>query len=111
MTEPANASSSGGDARPTGDTQQLANQAKQLANDAQAIKGQLQQGGVQAKDLKPVDDVIKALRDMTNEKNLQNPEGSAGALCNRGREVQDARVRDPQARGHDQRAAVPVGLR
>jgi len=75
MTNQQNASSAGGDARPTGDTKQLANQAKQLANDAQAIKGQLQSAGVQAKDLKPVDDVIKALKDMTNEKNLQNPKG------------------------------------
>ena len=28
-----------------------------------------------AKDLVPVDDVVKALRDSSNEKNLQNPKG------------------------------------
>ena len=75
MTMQQNASSAGGDARPTGDPRQIANQAKQLSNDVQAIRGDLQRAGVQAKDLKPVDDVLKALRDMTNEKNLQNPKG------------------------------------
>ena len=75
MTQQQNASSSGGDARPTSDSRQLANQAKQLATDAQNIRGDLQRAGVQAKDLKPVDDVIKALKDMTTEKNLQNPKG------------------------------------
>ena len=75
MTNQQNASSSGGDARPTGDSRQVANQAKQLANDAQQIRGDLQRAGVQAKDFKPVDDVIKALQNMTNEKNLQNPKG------------------------------------
>ena len=75
MTQQQNASSSGGDARPNGDPRQLANQARNLANDAQQIRGDLQRAGVQARDLKPVDDVIKALRDMTDANKLQNPKG------------------------------------
>ena len=75
MTNSRDAGSGGGDARPNGDPRQLANQAKQLATDAQQIRGDLQRAGVQAKDLKPVDDVIKALRDMTSEQKLQNPKG------------------------------------
>ena len=65
----------GGDARPGTDTRQIANQAKNLANDAQQVKQQLQQAGVPPKDLAPVDDVVKALRDLSNEKNLKNPAG------------------------------------
>jgi len=71
----ANQSNSMGDARPNGDTKQLANTAKNLANQAQDVRNQLQQAGVAPKDLAPVDDVVKALRDLTNEKNLQNPKG------------------------------------
>jgi len=63
------------DARPNGDVRQLANQAKQLAGDAQSIRNQLQKAGVNPKDLTPVDDVVKALQALGNEKNLQNPAG------------------------------------
>ena len=54
---------------------QLANQARQLANDAQDVRRQLQQSGIAPKELTPVDDVVKALRELGNEKNLQNPQG------------------------------------
>jgi hypothetical protein len=54
---------------------QLANQARQLASDAQTVRRQLQQAGVPPKDLTPVDDVVKALQQLGNEKNLQNPAG------------------------------------
>jgi hypothetical protein len=73
-TQPSQ-SSAGGDARPNGDTRQLANQARQLATDAQNVKNQLQKAGVAPKDLQPVDDVVKALQNLGNEKNLQNPAG------------------------------------
>ena len=65
----------GGDARPGMDTRQIANQAKNLANDAQNVKQQLQKAGVPPKDLTAVDDVVKALRDLGNEKNLKDPAG------------------------------------
>jgi hypothetical protein len=39
------------------------------------VKNQLQKAGVAPKDLQPVDDVIKALQALGNEKNLQNPAG------------------------------------
>jgi negative regulator of replication initiation len=54
---------------------QIASQARQLANDASDVKRQLQQAGVAPKDLTPVDDVVKALQALGNEKNLQNPKG------------------------------------
>jgi hypothetical protein len=69
------ASTSSGDARPGGDVRQLANQARQLATDAQNVRRQLQQSGVPPKDLTPVDEVVKALQQLGNEKNLQNPAG------------------------------------
>jgi hypothetical protein len=69
-----NQSSSAGDARPDG-TRQIASQARQLASDAQAVRRQLQQAGIAPKDLTPVDDVVKALQALGNEKNLQNPSG------------------------------------
>ena len=74
----ASASSAGGDARPNlrqGDIRQWTNQARQLANDAQDVRRQLQQAGVASKDLQPVDEVVKALRALGDEKNYQNPEG------------------------------------
>jgi hypothetical protein len=58
-----------------GDLRQIANQARQLASDAQDVRRQLQQAGVPPKDLTPVDDVVKALQQLGNEKNLQNPTG------------------------------------
>jgi len=66
--------SGGGDARP-GDARQLAAQARQLATDAQNVRQQLQKAGVPQKDLTPVDDVVKALQNLGNEKNAQNPAG------------------------------------
>jgi hypothetical protein len=70
-----NASTSAGDARPGNDRRQIASQARQLANDAQTVRRQLQQAGVASKDLTPVDDVVKALRDLGDEKKLENPAG------------------------------------
>ena len=55
------------------DLRQLANQAKQLASDANDVRRQLQQAGINQKDLVPVDEVVKALNALGNEKNLQNP--------------------------------------
>ena len=69
-----NPSGSSADARPGG-LRQIANQARQLADDAQDVRRQLQQAGIAPKDLAPVDDVVKALRELGNEKNLQNPTG------------------------------------
>ena len=74
MSDSPNSNSSG-DARPGTDLRQLANQARQLANDAQDVRRQLQQAGIAPKELTPVDDVVKALRELGNEKNLQNPQG------------------------------------
>ena len=70
-----NQSQTGGDARPGQDDRQIANQARNLANDAQQVRQQLQQAGVPPKDLAPVDDVVKALRALGDEKNLKNPAG------------------------------------
>jgi hypothetical protein len=39
------------------------------------VRRQLQQAGIAPKELTPVDDVVKALRELGNEKNLQNPQG------------------------------------
>jgi len=55
-----------------GDVRQWANQATQLANDTQALRNQLQQAGVGGKDLQPVDEVVKALRALGDERNYQN---------------------------------------
>jgi len=46
-----------------------------LQQQAQTVRNQLQQAGVANKDLAPIDDVVKALGAMSNEKNLQNPTG------------------------------------
>jgi flagellar motor protein MotB len=54
---------------------QIANQARQLATDAADVRRQLSQAGVQPKDLAPVDDVVKALQALGNEKSPQNPKG------------------------------------
>jgi len=64
----------GGDARPdlAGNTvRQWRDQARNLANDAQDLRRQLQSSGV--KDLAPVDDVIKALRAMDSDKFASDP--------------------------------------
>jgi hypothetical protein len=55
-----------------GDVRQWANQARQLANDTQTLRNQLQQAGVGGKDLMPVDEVVKALRALGDERNYQN---------------------------------------
>ena len=65
----------GSDARPGADWRQIANQARQLANDAQDVRRQLQQAGIAPKDLTPVDDVVNALRALGDDKNLKNPKG------------------------------------
>ena len=73
QNQAANQSMSSGDSRPDG--RQIANQARQLANDAADVGRQLRAAGVSQKDLTPVDDVVKALRAMSDEKNLKNPTG------------------------------------
>ena len=55
------------------DLKQLANQAKQLASDANDVRRALQQAGVNQKDLVPVDEVVKALNALGNENNLKTP--------------------------------------
>jgi hypothetical protein len=57
-----------------GDVRQWANSARQLANDAQDLRRALQQGGVDGKDLQPVDEVVKALRALGDEKSYTNPQ-------------------------------------
>jgi hypothetical protein len=52
---------------------QIANQARQLAQEAQDVRRQLQQAGVGGRDLAPVDEVVKALRALGNEQNLLKP--------------------------------------
>ncbi len=54
-----------------GEVRQWANQANQLANDTQNLRRQLQQGGVNAGDLQAVDEVVKALRALGDERNYQ----------------------------------------
>ena len=71
---------SGGDSRPglnRGDIQQMANSAQQLLNDAMQLQHQLMQSGANAKDLQPVDDVIKGLKSLSNEKSYADPLGLA----------------------------------
>jgi len=77
----------GGDARPgmgTGDPRQLRNQAGQLAADAQELRRQLQDAGGSAQDLQAVDEVLRALRGLSNEAGNGTPTGlsdlSAAAL-------------------------------
>jgi hypothetical protein len=53
----------------------MANQANNLADDAQRVRRQLQQAGVNARDLVPVDEVVKALRALGDEKAYNNPTG------------------------------------
>jgi hypothetical protein len=74
MNQDPNQMNSSGDSRP-GDRRQIANQARQLANDAAEAGRALRQAGVSQRDLQPVDDVVKALRALSDEKNLQNPAG------------------------------------
>ena len=72
---PAGPGQAGGDARPgmnRGEVRQWANQASQLANDTQNLRRQLQQGGVNAGDLQAVDEVVKALRALGDERNYQS---------------------------------------
>ena len=73
-------SSDGGDARPNGqfnpsDLRQIRNTANQLAGDVQQLRQQLQQGGADAPSLRSVDDVVKGLRDVGNEKSNADPRG------------------------------------
>ena len=75
MTMSPNDRGGGGDARPGADWRQLQNQARNLANDAADVRRQLQQAGIAPKDLTPVDDVVKALRELGGDKALNNPKG------------------------------------
>ncbi len=73
---PQGSRNASGDARPElsqGQVRQWTNQANQLANDAQDVKKQLQQAGVNPRDLTPVDDVIKALRALGDAKSYNDP--------------------------------------
>jgi hypothetical protein len=65
----------GGDSRPGADWRQIQNSARNLANDAADVRRQLQQAGVAQKDLVPVDDILKALRDLGSDQGLRNPKG------------------------------------
>ena len=56
----------------SGDVRQWANQARELANDTQTMRNDLQRSGVNPKDLMPVDEVVKALRALGDERNYQN---------------------------------------
>ena len=72
---PAGPGQSGGDARVgmnSGDVRQWANQARELANDTQTLRNDLQRSGVNPKDLMPVDEVVKALRALGDERNYKN---------------------------------------
>jgi hypothetical protein len=75
---PNNSSPAGsaGDARRRmndGDARQVRNQAGELANDAQNLRRQLQTGGGTQTDLRAIDDVLKALRELESSKNLGDP--------------------------------------
>ena len=52
---------------------QWTNQANQLANDASDVRRQLQQAGINPRDLTPVDEVIKALRALGDAKSYNDP--------------------------------------
>jgi len=72
--------SSSGDARPSGpfnpnDLRQIRNQANQLAGDVQQLRQQMQQAGADGQSLRSVDDVVKGLRDVGNEKSNADPRG------------------------------------
>ena len=73
----------GGDARANGgggmiDPRQFRNQAGQFANDAQDLRRQLQASGAQAGELRSVDEVIRALRELgTSSSTLQNQQALA----------------------------------
>ena len=68
----------------SGDVRQWRNQAGQLANDAQDLRRQLQQSGGKPSDLQAVDDVVRALREMSGGRADGNLNGlqelSAAAL-------------------------------
>ena len=74
----SSAMTSGGDARPNGtyapgDLRQIRNTANQLATDVQQLRQQMQQGGADSQSLRSVDEVVKGLRDMGNEKSNPDP--------------------------------------
>jgi hypothetical protein len=75
MTNQTSDMGGAGDSRPGADWRQIQNSARQLASDASTVRQQLQQAGIAGKDLAPVDDVLKALRELGNDKNLVNPKG------------------------------------
>jgi hypothetical protein len=68
-----NATASGGDARPNTnmsgqDIRQFRNQASQMATDLQNLRRQLQGAGANAKDLQSIDEVVKGLKTLDNDK-------------------------------------------
>jgi hypothetical protein len=70
----------GGDARPNGqyapgDLRQIRNTANQLATDVQQLSQQMRQGGADSGSLKSVDEVVKGLRDIGNDKSNADPRG------------------------------------
>ena len=68
----------GGDSRAgnfRGDARQMANQATNLADDASRVRRQLQQAGVGQRELQPIDEVVKALRALGDEKVYGDPTG------------------------------------
>ncbi len=78
LTGTPSMSGGSGDARPglsNGDARDVRNQARQLANDAQALRQRLQQSGATGKDLQSVDEVVKLLRGMDSDKASNDPRG------------------------------------
>jgi hypothetical protein len=56
-----------------GNVRQWRDQARSLTNDAQDLRRQLQASGVAARDLVPVDDAIRALREADSNKMATDP--------------------------------------
>lgn len=72
----------GGDARPDiyrgnrpWDPRQVRNQATEMLNDLGDLRRQLQGAGGEVRDLQSIDEVAKALREMTNEHLVGDPTG------------------------------------
>ena len=77
--QPGNPNGSGGDARPNGmtgqDIRQFRNQASQMANDLQNLRRQLQGAGVDPKNLQSIDEVVKGLRSLDNDRAYADTKG------------------------------------
>jgi outer membrane protein OmpA-like peptidoglycan-associated protein len=74
-----NPNGSGGDARPNGmtsqDVRQFRNQASQMANDLQNLRRQLQGAGADPKNLQSIDEVVKGLRTLDNDRAYADTKG------------------------------------